>query len=183
MLKKLIATIATTICCLADPLPANAQNSFEDHNELWEAIQSVGVVTLVNHPIHCKDRTFAGIYYDNAMLVICQDNREANNGVQVEWTDNDLDTLRHEAHHIVQDCAVGTVGDYRMERMFADDNEFFSFISKSSYGEENLIKLYTKLRENLNDEQALIEVEAYVIAKDIPAKSITKKLLEFCNNE
>ena len=183
MFKKLIATIATTICCLADPLPANAQNSFEDHNELWKAIQSVGVVTLINHPIHCKDRTFAGIYYDNAMLVICQDNREANNGVQVEWTDNDLDTLRHEAHHIVQDCAIGTVGDTIMGRMFADDDEFFSFVKESSYTEDNLIGLYTKLRENLTDKEALIEVEAYVIAKDIPAKFITNKLLEFCNDE
>jgi len=33
----------------------------------------------------------------------------------------------------------------------------------------------------LNEEETLIEIEAYVVAKDIPVEYITNKIVEFCN--
>ena len=33
----------------------------------------------------------------------------------VQWTENDLDTLRHEAMHVLQDCSAGRVGDGLLE--------------------------------------------------------------------
>ena len=185
MLKKLIATIAITICCLADPLPVRAQHQIgaylkdnKDHRQLVETISNLGVVVLVNHKFHCIHKEFAGLYYDNGVLVICQDNRPENNGIEVKWTDNDLDTLRHEAHHIVQDCALGTIADGKMSRMFVNEEEYFDFVEDTSL---DLVKLYTKLREMLNEEETLIEIEAYVVAKDIPVEYITKKIVKFCN--
>ena len=185
MLKKLIATIAVTICCLANPLPVKAQHQIgaylkdnEGHRQLVESIKNLGVIVLVNHKLHCISKEFAGLYYDNGVLVICQDNRPENNGIEVEWTDNDLDTLRHEAHHIVQDCALGTIADGKMIRMFVNEDEYFDFIEGSSL---DLVELYTKLREILSEEETLIEIEAYVVAKDIPVGHINKKIIEFCN--
>lgn len=181
MLKKLITTIAVTICCLVDPLPVKAQNTYDDHKELLTTIQDLGVVTLINHKIHCTKSEFAGIYYTNGMLIICQENRKANNGIQIDWTEGDLDTLRHEAHHIVQDCAIGNIGDDKIGRMFSTNKEFFDFIENSSYTENQLVNMYMKLREDLSEEESFLEIEAYVVAKDIPAESIKRKIVDYCN--
>ena len=182
MLKKFIATIAVAVCCLADPLPVRAQNNLqEDYKELWSTIQGIGVVTLINHKIHCDNPIFAGIYYTNGMLVICQENRKENNGIEIDWTNYDLDTLRHEAHHIVQDCAVGRVGDDKIGRMFTNDKELFKFIDLSSYTEDQIFDLYQKLSKNLSQEETLLEIEAYLVAKDIPANSIRAKIIDYCN--
>ena len=40
-------------------------------------------------------------------IMICQDDRIETSDQEVEWTENDYDTLRHEAHHVVQDCMKG----------------------------------------------------------------------------
>ena len=115
------------------------------------------------------------------MLVVCQDNSYAG-GPQVEWTANDLDTLRHEAHHVVQDCALGTIGDDRFERLFNTEEDLIDFLSKSSYTPEQLSELVRVLVEDgLSQEDILMEVEAYVVAQDIDATSISNKLNEFCN--
>jgi hypothetical protein len=39
-------------------------------------------------------------------MVICQENKRVVNE-EVNWTEEDLDTLRHEAQHLVQDCMDG----------------------------------------------------------------------------
>ena len=53
-------------------------------------------------------RRFFGWYHGPARsLVICQEvalNTNTFGQGQGEWSEEDLDTLRHEAHHLVQDC-------------------------------------------------------------------------------
>ena len=181
MFKKLIATIATTICCLADPLPVMAQNTYDDHTELWSTIRDLGIATLINNKIQCRNPNKAGSYYTNGLLVICQDNREENNGIQVEWTDNDLDTLRHEAHHIVQDCASGKIADDKVTTVFTED-KLMSFLEGSSYSDDQLLVLYKTLKEQLSPQDILLELEAYAVAKDITARDIKNKLIEFCTD-
>ena len=108
-MKNLFTTIVASASILLSPSIANAGNSFSDHVNLFNTLKEVGVTPLINSA-HCKDGDY-GLYHTTAqLLVVCQENRTAN-GDQVKWTLNDLDTLRHESHHVVQDCNNGKVGD------------------------------------------------------------------------
>ena len=40
-------------------------------------------------------------------MVICQEQKRSV-GVETTWTEEDLDTLRHEAQHLIQDCMDGS---------------------------------------------------------------------------
>ena len=41
------------------------------------------------------------------MMIICQDDRYPISTREMTWTPNDYDTLRHESHHVIQDCLDG----------------------------------------------------------------------------
>tara|TARA_B100000900_G_C20473940_1_gene672551 strand:- start:407 stop:949 length:543 start_codon:yes stop_codon:yes gene_type:complete len=180
-MKKFLTSILASASLLA-PNAALAENTFEDHEILFNTLQNVGITVLINHKLHCVYEDVDGFYHKNAaLLVVCQDNSYAG-GPQVEWTDNDLDTLRHEAHHVVQDCALGTIGDDRFSRLFDTEDDLVSFLAKSSFTPDQLRELVRVLSEDgLSQEDILIEVEAYVVAKDIDASSIAGKIKDFCN--
>jgi len=179
-MKKLFATIVASASILLSPSIANAGNSFDDHVKLFNTLKEVGVTPLINSS-HCKDGAF-GLYHNTAqLLVICQENR-SNNGDQVKWTANDLDTLRHESHHVVQDCNNGKVGDGKFNLFFNNKKAFYNFLKSSqhSIGElEGLVDTLTE--EGLEGKDLLIEVEAYVVAANVDALTIANKLKEFCN--
>jgi hypothetical protein len=103
-----------------------------------------------------------------------------SHGKQEKWTANDLDTLRHEAHHVVQDCAAESLGDGILSTLFPED-ELVEFLKNSSVSLENLQGLYSMLEEQgLSDLKIQQEMEAYVVAEDVPASSIEQKVREFC---
>ena len=180
-MKKFLTSILASASLLV-PNAALAENTFEDHVKLFNTLKHNGITVLLNHKLHCTHEEVDGFYHKNAaLLVICQDNSYAG-GPQVEWTANDLDTLRHEAHHVVQDCALGTIGDDRFQRLFNNQEDFIEFLAKSSFTAEQLTELVKILAEDgLSEEDILMEVEAYVVAQDIDATSISNKINEFCN--
>ena len=89
----------TAVASVMVPVSAG---TYLEHQQLSAAVMSVGVKVLINPPI-CQQREALGWYAPRqSMLVICQEN--AKGTTEVTWTQEDLDTLRHEAHHLVQDC-------------------------------------------------------------------------------
>jgi len=105
-------------------------------------------------------------------MVICQDNRREE-GVEVQWTDNDLDTLRHEAHHMIQDCAAGGIGDGKMSLML--------FVSRSGYTLEQVKQIAKHYQQQgVTGYDMLMELEAFAVARSIPADLIAVKLKEYC---
>jgi len=178
-MKKLFTTILASASILFSPSIANAGNSFDDHVNLFNTLKEVGVTPLINST-HCKDGDY-GLYHTTAqLLVICQENR-SNNSDQVKWTSGDLDTLRHESHHVVQDCNNGKVGDGKFNLFFNNKKDFFNFlkISKNSTNEiENLVNALGD--EGLEGKDLLIELEAYIVAANVDALTIANKLKEFC---
>ena len=158
-------------------VPVNATP--EDHRYLAETIQSLGVPLTLNSKVHCL-KGESGSYFSAGFMIICQDHRK-DDGKQVSWTENDLDTLRHEAHHMIQDCAKGTIGDRKMSLMFDNEKEFTRFISNSGYTQQQLqqiIKHYQK--QGVTGYDLLIELEAFAVARSIPANLIADKLKEYC---
>ncbi len=180
-MKKFIATVTAIAASLvASPALANDQQFIDNHIKIVENLRKVGVTVIVNNPLHCQSsRAGGGSYFPgNAMLIVCQDKGKGDNEI-VNWTLNDYDTLRHEAHHVVQDCAKGTLGDGRMDMLF-NGKDFLEFTEGL---EETVDKLYQLQREDgLSGKQAMEEVEAYIVAEYIDADSIANKVLEFCLN-
>lgn len=181
MKKYILATLSALSLI---PFNSVHASTFKDHVKLWKVLDQIGVTTVVNNPIHCYDSEpqLDGIYFPySGLLVVCQDNRKPGEG-QVEWTENDLDTFRHEAQHVIQDCNAGPLFDGKAAPMF-DDKELVKFIEVSSWTKKQIKDLYDRLKRlGRTDKEIHMEIEAYVVASGISANAIAHKLLEFCLN-
>lgn len=179
-MKKLFLSFLTASTIL---IPGVVKaNEFEEHNKLWKTLQDVGVITVINHLTHCNDiKKKDGIYYPYAgLLVICQDKMVKGSSKQFAWTENDYNTLRHEAQHVVQDCAAGSLADGKTRPLF-NKKDFQDFIKLTSYTEEMVNELYQRLKnKGVSDDIIAEEIEAYVVSVVIDASSIEKKIIEFC---
>lgn len=94
---------AALAVAMAATQPAQATNVDAAHRALARAITATGITVKIN-PQRCNDVESMGWYWASRReLVVCQENATTTN-VETAWTAEDLDTLRHEAHHLVQDC-------------------------------------------------------------------------------
>ena len=108
-LARAATTALTGLAIFGFASAAFAGTSDHDaHVRLAEAIKDVGVRFYVN-PDQCDDTPALGWYQGmGPMLVVCQEKHLSTTVEdQVEWTEEDYDTLRHEAVHLVQDCMDG----------------------------------------------------------------------------
>ena len=93
---------ATTIV----PTAVEARNVDAGHIRLAQAAARTGVDVKINPGACFKGDTYGWYWAAKNELVICQE-RRAKVGVETYWTEEDLDTLRHEVQHLVQDCRDG----------------------------------------------------------------------------
>lgn len=136
-------------------VPAVA-GTFEEHTELARAVASTGVKLLINVPA-CRTKGAYG-WYDSgkSQLVICQEN--ATGSEMVAWTAEDLDTLRHEAHHLVQDC-IDNVLDGDLEAVYVEPDKLISAVLTKVQIME-ILEWY----EDATDSRKLHELEAFSVA-------------------
>jgi len=142
------------------------EGSSAAHLQLVTAIQDNGVEVVINHRACTGD--FMGFYAGKQrLLVVCQDNGVAG-GPVVGWTDNDLDTLRHEAQHMIQDCRVGTNHDHQLAPVYRSPVD----LARNTIGTERINRITQVYRENgASDAVLLLEYEAFsVAAMNIPAE-------------
>ncbi len=106
MRKFLTATLlATTILGAASPALAISDKVAAEHNALVSALQNAGISVHLDANLCRKRSSFAGFYHSpSKSLVICNKGSRAMN-------EENLDTLRHEAIHAIQDCKNGVQGD------------------------------------------------------------------------
>lgn len=167
-LKKTIAALALTglaafgFASASDATPRTngvKEGSGEAHVLLVEAIQRNGVKVVINHD-RCKEGMMGFYSGGNRVLAVCQDNGTPN-GPMVEWTANDLDTLRHEAQHFIQDCAVGTNHDHALTPVYKSP----SSLAQSTLGPEQVASITETYRANgASDLVLLLEYEAFSVA-------------------
>lgn len=105
-ITKSIITAIAAIATVAFPVEAQKKSNYSHHVLLGQAITSTGVTYKIN-PKECWENSFFGYYwaYKNR-FVVCQEYK-VSVGVEEDWTEEDLDTVRHEAQHLVQDCMDG----------------------------------------------------------------------------
>ena len=173
------------------PTPSLAEENFhlpdKEHSELIRTLESVGVDVLVNVDPCAEniDGRYAWQpYTGDAFLFICQTNSDTNDGRYVKWVENDYDTLRHEAVHVIQDCLKGEIGDSKAVNLFDDKEDFSDFIRLSlpEHTIEFVIKTYS-IEFELDADDVIMELEAYAIANSISAVKISNLLEGVCINE
>lgn len=161
------------------PVAAQATGTFEDHKHLFNTIRANGVTVLLNDPKHCDGRIDGSYISTRRILNVCQDNSQPG-GPEVTWTANDLDTLRHEAHHMVQDCAGAGLGNGHIVHLFQDSSQQRQFIDSvyTQRRQQELMGVDSYTGHNRYNQ--LIELEAFATAASVDAQTIASKLNELC---
>ena len=139
----------------------------EYHAQLAEAVMSVGVDVRINESRHCNPKFNRGIrnlgWYHGQMkmIMICQTVAHENNswGEIYEWNDEDYDTLRHEAHHLVQDCMDNKL-DQQLTNVYEEPIRFAVKVMGA-----NGVKIVVDAYPDLNVKDRVIEIEAFSVAR------------------
>ena len=106
-MNKTLTALATAAAVVIAS-PAQARSNHQAHIALSRAVQRAGITVHVNHKV-CDKSDALGMYIAKyKSIVICQQNRVKGSTTIVRWTEEDYDTLRHEVHHVVQDCMDST---------------------------------------------------------------------------
>ena len=109
-MNKFFTTLSAVALATTMATPVMAQSNHRDHQVLANSIMKAGVNFIVN-PNECwEDNSYGWYWAMKNEVVICQENKVQGYIKQVNWTEEDYDTLRHEVHHMVQDCRDGMDG-------------------------------------------------------------------------
>ena len=179
MFKTKHFIISLITACAATIAPsAQATELMDRHQSLWNDLERVGVTIRVNDPQACRSRSFQGRYISRQRrLDVCQDNYAPY--TQTQWTANDLDTLRHEAHHVLQDCTGGNPYDSVLNKFFTDD-DYQSFVANSLTPQQIKSVISSYRSGGANEHIIALELEAFSVARTVSADLIGRKLIEFC---
>ena len=171
---------AATLALLTFSAPALADNSFAAHEALARTISSVGVDVYLNPSQVCDGKINGAYISGRSTLVVCQDNGTPG-GPQVAWTDNDLDTLRHEAQHLVQDCVAFRRNDATLAPMLGSEEEVVEF-ALSILGEERAARIAQAYSNRGADRRTIIlELEAFAVAQAVDASVIADAVEVYCD--
>ena len=161
--------------------PSAVATTIEEHQRLIDSLESVGIEVVLNDVAFCGEEPVDGAYFPiNSVLVVCQDYSSSISSKEVEWTPNDLDTLRHEAHHVVQDCLKGVLGDRESSLLFDEKGEFNSFVINALTDKqiENIIESYRE--RGADDETIVMELEAFAVARSVSPDTIADAMDNLC---
>ena len=180
-MKRLLPLLASLAFCA----PAYADATHTEHMQIVDELTAAGVIVALNIEELCKDNWGGGSYLTHPVMpmtavAICQDNGEtAGDGKEVEWTANDYDTLRHEAHHALQDCLDGTLADRKLTPLF-EGQKWKDFV-QDSLTPSQIIKIITVYTENGADEDRItIELEAFATAATVSPTNIAESIKRVC---
>ena len=141
-------------------IPGVSAKMDSSHDELKRALNDVGVKVFLNETKLCNGSK-SGMYSpDYNVIIICQDDRIETSDQEVEWTENDYDTLRHEAQHVVQDCMEG-INNNKMSLFFSNEIEYLEFVvmglTKSEFFQ--IVESY----RSFDNDIILNELEAFAV--------------------
>ena len=110
MFKSIIASTLAAVTTVVAASPVQAASNMRHHQYLRDVLHSAGIAVFVNHR-DCWTDSAMGWYQPNiGTIVVCQEYM-VHEGREVAWTEEDLNTLRHEAQHVIQDCMIGSNND------------------------------------------------------------------------
>ena len=175
--QKVTASVISLTFLTSGSVQARINN---DHKVLWNTLEDVGVAVLLNEPDICApENEVAGIYSpSHNVLVVCQDNRLPLTSREVEWTENDYDTLRHEAHHALQDCVTG-IENSDMEKFYGTLDHGNIVRDTLTQAQINgIVEVYEK--NGTSRESIVRELEAFAVAYSVSPQRISEVLSRTC---
>ena len=177
-MMRLLQKIASSVVGLSLlTIPGVSAKIDPSHDELKRTLNGVGVQVFLNDTELCNGKE-SGMYSpEYNAIIICQDDRIETSDQEVEWTENDYDTLRHEAHHVIQDCMEG-IDNQKMSLFFNDKVEYLEFIVMS-LTKSQIFYIIESYRSFDND-VIFNELEAFATARDVKANTIAKGLRSIC---
>ena len=153
------------------------ESSLEAHVLLINTIERYGVDFIENHDYCQQNPSVNGFYSSTArVLVVCNDLYSEGNR-NPKWTANDLDTLRHEAQHMIQDCMIGGLADSRLKPVYRDPIGLASDV----LGYEFMDMIKTTYRaKGADNKTVVIEWEAFsVAALNVPLEQ-SQDMVNYC---
>ena len=179
-LKNIAIGMCAALAAAFTPIGAKANiNDMDAHSRLWDTLEEAGVTLVMNSHTYC-DKDTAGAYSSTHMVMfICQESARTPYK-PIEWTPFDLDTLRHEAHHVVQDCLNGGIGDNKFSPLFDREDEFTAFVEGSLTPDEIDWVIKTYASQGADEEMIIQELEAFASAKSVSAGTIADAVNNTC---
>lgn len=179
MIKNTFLAILSTLATVTPSL-AYTQSEFQDHVRLRNKVVETGVTFRLN-PSRCDndgDGQMMGWYFaptsNYRELVICQENRVKGSTNQVSWTDEDLDTLRHESWHLVQDCRDGKLNS-RLHTVYNDPLK----LGYNTIGKRNMVNI-NEVYGSKGSHVVTIEIEAFSVASMNRPNEIINDINTYC---
>ena len=169
-------TALATVAAVTIASPAQARSNHQAHVALARAVESVGMTVYVN-PSVCDEVDALGMYVpDHKAVVICQQNRIKGSTAVVRWTEEDYDTLRHEVHHVVQDCR-DTYLNGELNAVYKNPIGLgIEWLGRD--GANRVAGMYA--RQGASDHIQVMEIEAFAVAAmNDPAEQI-RDIQNFC---
>jgi hypothetical protein len=110
--------------------------------------------------------------YHNEMVICQEGKRQA--GVEVQWSEEDLDTLRHEAQHLIQDCMDGS----RQGALTAVYRDVPALVKNtlSNTAIQNIIDAYSEQSDHI----IMMELEAFAVAAINDPMEQANDIKKFC---
>ena len=194
MLRSVLSTILAAALLTSSAARVGATerkgagNTLDDHADLVDTLDRAGVRVYFN-PYICEPKEGlnpSGLYISQSrQLIVCQDNGKWD-GEVVPFTANDLDTIRHESQHVVQDCADG-IGDNSLVNMFPvvktdGRTSLMEFVSGSGLSPRTLMHIFTTYTQAGADNEVIgLEFEAFAVAHSIDAATIAQAVEQVCS--
>lgn len=173
-ISTLLASIAIATPALAAPLPA-------DHQQFLDTMARDGVNVYINEPAQaCFDGSKMNgsyvVFEGERFLVVCQDNRKSSD--VVAWTANDLDTIRHEGFHIIQDCMAGANNDMVFDTVFTNHDDVIDNLGVPQA--MHIMSTYADAYGSDRHGDIQYEIEAFYAARDYSATELNSMYHRYC---
>ena len=173
-MQRFLATalLATTIFGAACPALAISDATAAQHNDPTAALTEVGIKLYLDADLCRTRKGLSGFYHSPSLsMVLC------NNGSK-EMTEENLDTLRHESVHVVQDCKNGIKGDRVLQRVLKPG---VAQALAAQYG-INLDRITEVYRGQGQDDHVVsLEHEAFTAAAGMSAATIASAVRIACS--
>ena len=158
MFKKLTA-VALGAAAILTPLEAIARSNHSHHVALVRVALQTGIEIKIN-PKQCDREGALGWYWAKENeLVVCQKNKIKGSTAEVRWTEEDYDTLRHEVHHLVQDCMNRGRRDGHLGAVYQDPIA----VAKDVLGTTDMNRIADAYSDR-DDHTIVMEFEAFSVA-------------------
>jgi len=169
-----ISISALTALATLAPGAMAGQSNYSHHVTLGQTIRSTGIEYKIN-PSECweKQGVFGWYWAYRNEFVVCQENKRAV-GVEVNWTEEDLDTVRHEAQHLIQDCMDGS-RQGALGSVYKDPIG----LAKNILGDRGIRSILESYSDQ-SDHIKVMELEAFSVAAMNEPLEQVKDIRNFC---